>query len=68
MLSGERDLNGVNQVSEYLLVNIILWGFLGGSDSKESACNAVGFSLWVQSLGWVDPLEKGMDTHCRILS
>ena len=31
-------------------------GFLGGSDSKESACNA-------QSLGSEDPLEKGMATH-----
>ena len=24
VLSGERDLNGINQVSEYLLVNIAL--------------------------------------------
>ena len=31
-------------------------GFLGGSESKESACNA-------RSLGWEDPLEKGMATH-----
>ena len=22
----------------------------------------------VQSLGWEDPLEKGMATHCRILA
>ena len=22
---------------------------------------------WVQSLGWEDPLEKGMATHCSIL-
>ena len=31
-------------------------GFFGGSDSKESAFNA-------GSLGWEDPLEKGMTTH-----
>ena len=31
-----------------------------GSDSKEFACNMV----W--SLGWEDPLEKGMATHSRI--
>ena len=23
---------------------------------------------WVQSLGWEDPLEKGMDTHSSILT
>ena len=32
-------------------------GFPGGSDGKESACNA-----WVRSLGWEDPLEEGMAT------
>ena len=23
---------------------------------------------WVQSLGWEDPLQKGMDTHSSILT
>ena len=23
---------------------------------------------WVRSLGWEDPLEKGMATHCSILA
>ena len=23
---------------------------------------------WIQSLGWEDPLEKGMATHCSILA
>ena len=23
---------------------------------------------WVQSVGWDDPLEEGMATHCRILA
>ena len=40
-------------------------GFPGGSDGKESACNA---GDPVQSLGWEDPLEKGMATHSRILA
>ena len=35
----------------------------GGSDSKESACNA---RVW--SLGWEDPLEKGMAAHSSILA
>ena len=33
-------------------------GFLGGLDSKESACNA-------GDLGWEDPLEEGMATKIR---
>ena len=33
---------------------------LCGSAGEESACRAGG---WVQSLGWEDPLEKGMATH-----
>ena len=37
------------------------WGFHGGSDSKESACNA-------GDPGWEDPLEKGMATHFRVLA
>ena len=24
--------------------------------------------MWVQSLGWEDPLEKEMETHSRILA
>ena len=40
-------------------------GLPGGSDSKESACNAED---WVQSLGWEDNLEKEMATHSSILA
>ena len=40
-------------------------GFFGGSDGKESACNA---ETQVKSLGQADPLEKGMATHFNILS
>ena len=35
-------------------------GFPGGSDDKESACNAGDPGL---ILGQKDPLEKGMATH-----
>ena len=41
-------------------------GFPGGSDGKEATCSAEDLGL--QSLGWEDPLEKGMTTHCRILA
>ena len=40
-------------------------GFPGGSDHEESACNA---GDQVQSLGWKDPLEKGMATYSSILA
>ena len=39
--------------------------FSGGSNGKESACNA-GDS--VSSLGMEDPLEKGMATHSSVLA
>ena len=38
-------------------------GFLGGSDGKESTCNA---ETWVRSLGQEDPLEKEMASHSSI--
>ena len=40
-------------------------GFTGGSDGKESVCNAED---QVQSLGQEDALEKGMATHSSILA
>jgi len=40
-------------------------GFPGGSDRKESACNA---GDPVQPLGLEDSLEKGMATHSSILA
>ena len=40
-------------------------GFPGGSDSKESTCNAEsGFDTWVGK----GSLEEGMATHSSILS
>ena len=40
-------------------------GFPGGSDGKESTCNAEDLDL---TLGWEDPLEEGMATHSTILA
>ena len=39
----------------------VFLGFPGGSDSKESACNA-------GDLGWEDPLEEGTATYSSILA
>ena len=40
-------------------------GFPGGSLVKNSPAEQ---EMWVQSLGWKDPLEKEMDTHFGILA
>ena len=56
-LSGEADTLGSSDV-HFLLIP-------GGSDGKESACNA---GDGVQSLGGEDPLEKGIATHFSILA
>ena len=39
-------------------------GFPGGSDGKESPCNAGDLG---QSLSWEDPLDEGMATLSSIL-
>ena len=44
---------------------IVNGGFPGGSESKESTCNAGDLG---SVLGWEDPLEKGMATHSSILA
>ena len=44
---------------------IVIKGFLGGSDGKESAHNA---GDWGLIPGSEDTLEKGMATHSSILA
>ena len=36
-----------------------------GTDGKESAYNAGGLG---RSMGWEDPLEKGLATHSSVLA
>ena len=43
----------------------VFLGFPGGTDGKESACQA---GSWVLSLCQEDPMEKGMATHSSILA
>ena len=45
-------------------MELLSQGFLGGSVCKESACNAGDAETQIRSLGWEDPLEEGMATHC----
>ena len=39
---------------------------LGESVVKKSPAMQEPQEMWVQSLGWEDPLEKGMATHSSI--
>jgi len=48
----------------YIYIYIYV-GFPGGSDSKQSACNAGDPG---SILSQEDPLEKGMATHSSILA
>ena len=54
---GRKELDTTERLS--------LWGFPGGSDGKESACNMEDLGLIP---GWEDPLEEGMATHSSILA
>ena len=40
-------------------------GFPGGSVGKESTCDG---GDWVRPVGWEDPLEEDMATHCSLLA
>ena len=56
-----------NRLTRFTLLSFLecQWGFPGGSDGKESACNAGDLG---STLGQEDPLEKGRATHSSILS
>ena len=45
--------------------NFISLSFPGGSEVKNLP---TVWEVWVQSLGWQDPLEKGMATHSSVLA
>ena len=42
--------------------------FPGGSAVKNPPAIQETQEMWVQSLGWEDPLEEGVATHSRILA
>ena len=43
-------------------------GFSGGSVVKSLPAMQETEEMWVQSLGWEDPLEEEMATHSSILA
>ena len=44
------------------------WGFPGGTSDKQPACQCRRQEIQVWSLDQEDPLEKGMETHSKILA
>ena len=67
-LSNWTELNKWEKLGKMYVsaLHVVFQNFMlipGGSDCKESACNA-GDLGW--SLGWEDPLEKGMATHSSV--
>ena len=43
-------------------------GFPGGTSGKASACQCRRYETQVQSLGWEDPLEEGIETYSSVLA
>ena len=62
------------QIKETMRMNIwphihtSLQGFPGDSAVKNPPAMQKTQEMWVQSLGWEDPLEEGMATHSSILA
>ena len=46
----------------------ILWDFPGGTSGREPTCQRRKHKMQFPSLGWEDPLEGEMATHCSILA
>ena len=60
--SGQVGLEGFREAEKWGEL-LVIRGFPGGSDGKESACSA---GDGVQSLDQENPLKKGMATHSHI--
>ena len=65
---GHKESDTTEQLSLSHFTSLHILGFLGGSVSKESSCNAEMQEMQVQFLGWIDPLEEGTATHSSILA
>ena len=51
-----KNQTGLSDFHFHFSLSLLIMGFPWGSAGKESACNV---EIWVRSLGWEDPLEKG---------
>ena len=64
-LVSQHAVSATSSFYHHSKVVIILNGFPGGSVVKNSPAKQ---EMWVQSLGWADPLKKEMATHSSILA
>ena len=68
MITKEDGEGGRGEVNQKFGINRypqLHMGFPGGSDGKESTCNAEDLGL---IMGWEDPLDEGMATHSTLLA
>ena len=61
------DLNSCSETLDNLL-NLYMQGMRGFPDGSVVKNPHAMQETWVQSLGWEDPLQKGMATHSSILT
>ena len=54
--------------TSYYSTPVFREGFPGGSAVKNPPAMQKTQEMWIQSLGQVDPLEKGIATHSSILA
>ena len=52
----------------HILANISLWSFWASLVTQLVKNLSAMWETWIWSLGWEDPLEKGMVTHSSILA
>ena len=69
MINDSKDLSLLKVI---ILANVLgnrhLLDFPVNSDGKKKKNLSAMQKTWVRSLGWEDPLEKGMATHSSILA
>ena len=61
----KKEREGERKATNILVCLLYSRGFPGGSVVKSLCARQ---EMWVQSLGWADPLEKEMATQSRILA
>ena len=57
------------RLSDFTFITLsVVWSSQVALVVKKPSANAEDMEMWVWSLGWEDPLEEGVATHCSILA
>ena len=59
---------GAGSCNLFVIYSVFDQDFPGGASDKEPIRQCRRYEMRVQSLGWVDSLEKGRTTHSDVLS